>query len=161
MIEIGEAEKMIASVLQDERRYSHSRNVAGKMASLARFYGEPEELWLLTGLLHDIDLPETIDCLEKHGLYAREKLQGLLPEIGIRAVETHDYRVGMKPETALGEALVFADMLEIMEFIAGKETIDSCRREGNWGELLASRPGNRYHIGVIREYGEKHRGIPI
>ncbi len=161
MIGSAEAKELIKSILNDDRRYAHSLEVASKMASLARYWKESEELWYLTGLLHDIDLPETIDCLEKHGLLAAEKLQGLLPEEGIRAIMAHDFRTEPVPDTILARSLVFADMLEIMEHTAGKESVQLCRERGAWESLLQTFPGKDFHIGTIRDYYEKHRAVPV
>ena len=161
MIGSVEAKKLIKSTLKDDRRYAHSLDVAAKMGFLARYWKEPEELWYLTGLLHDIDLPETIDCLEKHGLLAVDKLQGLLPEEGIRAIMAHDFRTEPEPDTLLAQSLVFADMLEIMEHTAGPESIRLCREKGDWENLLHSFPGKEFHIGTIRDYYEKHRALPV
>lgn len=52
------------------------------LRALARHFGEDEELWGLTGLLHDLDYPATVETPERHGLDSAELLRHSLPEIG-------------------------------------------------------------------------------
>lgn len=56
------------------------------MRALARHFGENEELWGLTGLLHDWDYPLTADEPARHGLESAEKLKDSLPEEALQAI---------------------------------------------------------------------------
>ncbi|HID91423.1 TPA: HDIG domain-containing protein, partial [Candidatus Bathyarchaeota archaeon] len=60
------------------------------MRSLARHLGEDEELWGITGLLHDIDYEATEASMERHGLVAERLLSGAVPDAVIRAIKAHN-----------------------------------------------------------------------
>jgi putative nucleotidyltransferase with HDIG domain len=159
MISRERAKLFLEKELHDSRRIGHSLAVAGMMESLARqFKADPEE-WYLTGLLHDIDLPETMDRLAMHGIVAGEKLKGLLPERLIRAIMAHDYRTGIQAKTELARALVFADNLENLGASIGRERIEACRREKAWDELREEFPGKKRHVDALEEYFREFPGI--
>jgi hypothetical protein len=82
------------------------------MRKLANNLGEDEDLWGLTGLLHDIDFEETKDYPERHGLKAIELLRGDVPEDVLRAIKAHNHEyTGVEPETTMEKALVASDAL--------------------------------------------------
>ncbi|MCH5277604.1 MAG: HD domain-containing protein [Desulfovibrionaceae bacterium] len=60
------------------------------LRALARRFGEDEELWGLTGLLHDWDYPRTASNPARHGLDAAERLAGLLPDEALQAIRAHN-----------------------------------------------------------------------
>lgn len=76
------------------------------MRGLAVQLGEDEELWGLTGLLHDLDYPLTHDKPEQHGLLGAERLEGLLPEPALHAIRAHNGEMtGVLPESTFDFAL--------------------------------------------------------
>lgn len=60
------------------------------MRALARVRGEDEDIWEITGLLHDLDYEETESSPEIHGLKTAERLEGLLPPEYIDAIRAHN-----------------------------------------------------------------------
>ena len=60
------------------------------MRALARHFGEDENLWGLTGLLHDLDYPTTAQHPERHGLETAEALAGQLPPEALAAIRSHN-----------------------------------------------------------------------
>lgn len=61
------------------------------MRRLARHFGESEEKWGLTGLLHDLDYEETAQTPEKHTLVTEVLLQPYeLPGEIIHAIKCHN-----------------------------------------------------------------------
>lgn len=60
------------------------------LRALARRFGEDEDLWGLTGLLHDLDFPETEKTPELHGLKSAEMLAGKLPDEALCAIKSHN-----------------------------------------------------------------------
>ncbi|MGB4331171.1 MAG: HD domain-containing protein, partial [Dethiobacteria bacterium] len=80
------------------------------MRRLAEELGQDEELWALTGLLHDLDYDRTMDQPEQHGLLSAQILEekGLPPEL-IQAVKAHNEVLGVERQTLLDTALYAAD----------------------------------------------------
>lgn len=88
----------------------HMLAVEATMRSVAKHFGEDENVWGLAGLLHDIDYEKTEANPEKHGLLAEEILKGLIPEEIIKAIKTHNSRhTGLNPETRMEKALIASD----------------------------------------------------
>jgi len=97
-------------VVKETNRY-HMLAVEAVMKGLARHLGESEELWGLTGLLHDIDYEKVGSTFEKHGLVAEEILGDFSPpgEV-LRAIKAHNYEhTGVEPQSRLEKALIAAD----------------------------------------------------
>ncbi len=107
MINREEALNLLREHIDKENLIYHSLSLEAVMRALAKKFGEDEELWGLTGLLHDIDLGETADDLEKHGLRGAEILDGKLPPVALQAVKVHPGK--LPRETLLDKALYCAD----------------------------------------------------
>ena len=76
------------------------------MRALARRFGEDEEVWGLTDLLHDLDYPSTAQAPERHGLETANALAGMLPEESLAAIRAHNGEMnGVAPSTRLDYAL--------------------------------------------------------
>ena len=60
------------------------------MRALATHFGENEDLWGLTGLLHDLDYPTTAENAARHGLDTADMLAGHLPEEALAAIRAHN-----------------------------------------------------------------------
>lgn len=54
---------------------------------------------------------DQINDYSQHGMKASEQLGNRLPQDAIHAIQAHDYRTSVKPESLLDEALIFADSL--------------------------------------------------
>ena len=81
MISRDEALALLAENHVQAGLLQHSIASEAVMRALAREFGEDEELWSLTGLLHDVDYPATEATPEKHGLEALrcgETITGLI-----------------------------------------------------------------------------------
>jgi putative nucleotidyltransferase with HDIG domain len=88
----------------------HVLAVEAIMRELARYLGEDEEQWGLTGLLHDIDYERTEATPELHSLLAEDMLKGSVDGDVITAIKAHNFEhTGVKPQTKLQKALVAAD----------------------------------------------------
>jgi len=82
------------------------------MRGLAEHLGEDEDLWGLTGLIHDIDYEKTVDNFKEHGVLAQKILEGKMPKESLRAILAHNHEnTGVKPETKLDKALIAADAI--------------------------------------------------
>jgi len=90
----------------------HCLAVEAIMRALACHFGEDEEKWGLTGLLHDIDYEKVKDDLSQHSLLGSKMLQDLgLGEDICRAVKVHNEAHGLSPETLMEKALFVIDPL--------------------------------------------------
>jgi len=104
--------ELLSSKVADEYLIKHSLATEAIMRSLARKLGHDEELWGATGLLHDLDFPETKDTPERHGLLSAEMLQGSLPEEAVEAIKRHNAEaLGLKRQTTLDLALSAAESI--------------------------------------------------
>lgn len=82
------------------------------MRSLAKHFGENEEVWGLIGLLHDIDYEKTEATPEKHSLLAEEILKGIVPDEIIKSIKTHNFKhTGITPESRMEKALIASDAI--------------------------------------------------
>jgi len=81
------------------------------MRSLARRFGEDEDLWGITGLFHDLDLDLVDGDMGRHGTTTVEILRAEgYPEEGLQAILAHNGDVlGVTPETRFEKALLSAE----------------------------------------------------
>lgn len=91
----GSEESLVRHALASE---AVMRGAAGRL-------GEDVELWGLTGLLHDLDYPETHAEPEKHGLLSAERLASGLPEEALHAIRAHNDCTGVKAKSRFDFAL--------------------------------------------------------
>lgn len=76
------------------------------MQALAEKLGQDTELWGRTGLLHDLDYPETEADPAQHGLKTAELLAEHLPEDALQAIRAHNGGMnGCAPATIFDYAL--------------------------------------------------------
>jgi len=98
--------------LQNQNLIKHCLAVEAIMRALARHFGEDEEKWGLTGLLHDIDYEKTKGDLSQHSLVGAKMLEDLGIDKDIcQAVKVHNEAHGILPETLLEKALFVTDPL--------------------------------------------------
>jgi putative nucleotidyltransferase with HDIG domain len=94
-----------------ENLLKHALAVEAAMKGYARHFDEDEELWGITGLLHDIDY-EKHPNMEEHPLAGVEILkENGYPEILVQAVLAHAPHTGALRETTLAKALFAVDEL--------------------------------------------------
>ena len=90
----------------------HCLAVEAAMRDQARRRGGEEELWGLTGLLHDLDYERHPDLETGHPRYAMAELErlGYPPEL-VRAVASHADYMGVPRESEMERALAAVDEL--------------------------------------------------
>lgn len=112
MISRDEALHLLKDKVKNRNYVKHMIAVEAIMRELAHKLGQDEELWAITGLLHDIDFEETSSNPKLHGIKACELLRGKLPEEALRAIKAHNYEnTEVKPETLLDKALIASDAI--------------------------------------------------
>lgn len=90
-MEREEALELLHANLASDSLRKHCYATEAVMRRLARELGEDEELWGLTGLLHDLDLEITDNDMRRHGEVAARILEerGAPPEM-VEAVRMHN-----------------------------------------------------------------------
>ena len=105
-----EAKALLETHVQDTYQRHHALMVATALAGYAKKLGEDEQLWWLTGYLHDLDYDEhptehpgpSLEWLEEAG-YPEELLHAVLAHAnGFNGFTT-------APETTLAKALIACD----------------------------------------------------
>lgn len=104
---------LVTSQEPEKHMVLHALQSQAILRAMAARLGKDEptqELWGLTGLLHDLDYPKTKDQPERHGLVSRELLAGKLPDDALHAIAAHNSEMtGVAPESDLDYALRCAE----------------------------------------------------
>ena len=111
----AQAWTLVTEHTQSESLRHHMLAVEAAMRAYARKFGEDEELWGVTGLVHDFDYEEhpDMDAEDGHPKWgvAYLRAQDADPRI-IRAIEAHaSERTGVQPEAPMEKTLVAVDEL--------------------------------------------------
>ena len=111
----SEALELIYAWVPNENLRRHMLAVEAALRAYARHYGEDEELWGLTGLLHDLDYEKHPDMDDHENGHPRTALR-LFREKGwdsalIHAVEAHATFLGVPRISKLDKALLACDEL--------------------------------------------------
>jgi putative nucleotidyltransferase with HDIG domain len=112
-----EAWNLFCEWTQSESLRRHVLAVEAAMRAYARSFGEDEELWAVTGLLHDLDYeryPDLDTGHPRHGIAELER-RDAPPEV-IRAVASHADFLEVPRETRMEKTLYAVD--ELTGFIA-------------------------------------------
>ena len=108
-----EALNLIKKNVVKRNNMYHMIAVEAIMEWVARYLGENEKLWGLTGLLHDIDYEKTEFNPEEHGTFSEEILKELdIPEVVIRAIKAHNFLYShVEAESSMEKALIACDAI--------------------------------------------------
>jgi putative nucleotidyltransferase with HDIG domain len=106
MMNREEAFVLAQSRFRNRNLFKHVLAVEAVMRGLASHFQASEEMWGLSGLLHDLDYEETAETPERHTLVTEELLRpyALPPEI-IRAIKCHN---GTEQRASLMERALYA-----------------------------------------------------
>ncbi|MEA3338221.1 MAG: HDIG domain-containing protein [Chloroflexota bacterium] len=110
-----EAWNLLCEWVESDSLRKHMVAVEAAMRAYANKYGEDENLWGITGLLHDLDFERYPDMNDPINGHPRTELRlfrelGYPPEL-IRAVEGHAPYLGIPRTTKMDSALVAVDEL--------------------------------------------------
>ena len=98
--------------VENENLIKHMLATEAIMLALARRFGEDEEEWGLTGLLHDIDVELTGGDMSTHGKLGADLVKEMgASEAMAHAILCHNEAHGIPQETKLDKALFCADPL--------------------------------------------------
>lgn len=105
----AKAEELLNEFVKSESLQRHCRSVAASMKHFAKKFGEDEEKWYITGLLHDFDYEMYPD---EHPMKGESILRerGFSEEI-IRAIQSHANFSGVPRESLMEKTLFAVDEL--------------------------------------------------
>ena len=107
-----EALDSIKANVEDENLIKRMLAAEAIMRALARRFGEDEEEWGLTGLLHDIDVELTEGDMRNHSKLGADLARELgASEAMAHAILSHNERHGVSRKTKLDKALFCTDPL--------------------------------------------------
>jgi putative nucleotidyltransferase with HDIG domain len=107
----ADALKLLHEYTESDSLRKHAYAVEAAMRAYAKKYGEDEEKWAITGLLHDFDY-EKYPSPEEHTIVGSRILQELgYPEDVIYAIRAHANYNELKRDTLLSKALFACDEL--------------------------------------------------
>ncbi|KYK32084.1 MAG: hypothetical protein AYK22_00570 [Thermoplasmatales archaeon SG8-52-3] len=107
MLSRDEAIKLLKKYVKDERLLKKSIITELLLRNIAKILREDEELWGLTGLLHNLDYDYTKDNPEKRGSLSANLLENLLPENSINAIKANNYmHTDYIPISSLDKSLI-------------------------------------------------------
>jgi len=102
---------------QSDSLRKHVLGVEAAMRAYARRFGEDEELWAVTGIVHDLDYERYPDLETGHPRHAIEELRRLgYPDGVVDAVAGHATFLNVPRETTMAKTLFAVD--ELSGFIA-------------------------------------------
>ncbi len=102
---------LLNQYVKNDFQIKHARSVEGAMRHFARLFGEDEDVWGITGLLHDLDYEQFPD---EHCIKVRGILEGLgVDELYIRAIQSHGYGLcsDVEPVSKMEKTLYAIDEL--------------------------------------------------
>jgi putative nucleotidyltransferase with HDIG domain len=112
-----EAWELVCEWVESDSLRKHLLGVEAGMVAYARKYGEDEERWAVTGLVHDLDYERYPDLETGHPRYALKELEARgYPQDVIDAVAGHAEFMGVPRETQMAKTLFAVD--ELSGFIA-------------------------------------------
>ena len=104
---------LVKERVKNENLVNHMVAAEAIMGALARRLGGDEERWRLAGLLHDLDVEQTVDSMETHGNVTVEWLreEGLADEEVLQAIRAHNASNGSTIRSEMDRALFACDCL--------------------------------------------------
>ena len=106
-----EAYQILTKYLTNKNLINHCLACEATMRALAPRFDGDENVWGITGLLHDADYEMAKDTPEKHGLLLFEK-EPNIPEPIAHAIKSHNYGyTKVMPESKLDWAITCCDQL--------------------------------------------------
>lgn len=107
MISRNEAFSLLKEHNNESNLINHALESEAVMRSLAQRLGQDEDLWGITGLLHDLDYATTKDHSERHGRDSVKLLEQKLPQEALDAICRHAFEMNGsdEPQTQFDYAL--------------------------------------------------------
>lgn len=159
-----DAWKLLNEYTQSASLIKHALAVEAAMRAYSRKYGEDEELWAVTGLIHDFDY-EQHPTLDEHPMAGIAILRQLgWPDEIIVAIQGHAPYLGVPRTTLMDKSLWAVD--ELTGFVAACALVRPDKNIANltvksvknkWKDKAFARAVNRQDI----EQGAAELGVPL
>lgn len=158
-----EAFQAVRSSVQNQNLIKHMLATEAVMRALAVKFGEDEQEWGLTGLLHDIDVDLSGGDMKVHGKMGAELVSRLGAGGGIsRAILVRNEAHGILPESRMEKALFCADpltgLITACALVRPDKRLSSVVPSSvtrRFGEKRFAAGANREQIGKCSELGLK------
>ena len=116
MINRREALILIKKYLRENDNIKNSFATEVVLRELAKYLNKDEELWGLSGLLHNIDYEFTDNNPEQRGTLSAQLLEDLLPKHAINAIKANNYlHTDYMPVSTLDKSLIAS--VAVVDFI--------------------------------------------
>jgi putative nucleotidyltransferase with HDIG domain len=116
-IDRNKALEILKSHIKTTNMLTHCLCVEALMKGLARYFNENQDLWGLTGLMHDLDYEETEKTKTEHGPLGAELLKKYgFPEPVCKGALSHTGHA--RADTLLDKSLIVADALSGLVYAA-------------------------------------------
>lgn len=115
-----EAYTLLTTYLQNKNLIKHCLAAEAAMKGIYKhlhssdYNEQTEEIWGITGLLHDVDyeVAQKENKLDKHGILLFEENPNIIPEPMAHAIKAHNYTMThVQPESDLDWAITCVDQL--------------------------------------------------
>jgi len=154
-----DALKLVEENVSNKNLRKHMLATEAVMRALARRFDQDEDLWGLTGLLHDLDYDQTFDNPQRHGLMSAEMLEDKdICEEAIYAIKSHPGHFPRK--SLLDKALYAVDPITglivaaaLMHPTKKLKNVDSDFVERRFREKRFAAGANRDQIKTCEEFG--------
>jgi len=112
MLTREDALNLIKTNVSQKKIVFHMIAVEAVMRRLAKYFGEDDNLWGLTGLLHDIDYEKIEGVWENHGILATKILKNMVSKKIVKAIMAHNFSLTrVTPESIMEKALIACDAI--------------------------------------------------
>jgi len=107
MLDKKHAVLLVKKYLKDPDNLKFGIAVGAVLKNIAKIVEKNEDLWELTGILHNLDYEYCSGSPENRGNLTAQLLDGLIPENGINAIKSNNYmHTDYIPTTSLDKALI-------------------------------------------------------
>ena len=152
-----DAWQLVTEWVSSESLRKHLLGVETGMCAYARKWGEDEELYAITGLVHDLDYERYPDLETGHPRYALKELEERgYPQEVIDAVAGHADFMGVPRETLMAKTLYAVD--ELSGFIAACALVRPTGIEGMKPKSVKKKLKQPSFAAAVNR-DEVHRGI--
>jgi putative nucleotidyltransferase with HDIG domain len=165
MVNRERALELLKQHMAAENLRRHCLATEAIMRKLAQRLKKDEELWGLTGLVHDLDLELTRDDQSRHGLVAADMLaeEGFPPE-AIQAIRTHNGEVlGISRQSDFDHALACAEtitgLIVATAMVQPDKKVASVKPKSVKKRMKEKRFAENVNRDIIREC--EHIGVPL